>query len=281
MLESPTRARGPATPAQHLAFVPKEHGASLMAVHGLLLGVIAGLEAGGRDLAGLALAVLFGTLFVPLAAAVSVISHPKVRSRALRRAVTLGVALAAIGLLALVRGPAGPLLGLAGAGAGIAALYGVARARTGARSVPTQLAAIAGISLLAPCAWVLLGGGSDRWPLAAVAAFASFGGTVPYVRERVRRRRRADRTVGDRARNGLVALLWQALALALALGALAAGAVHPLVPIAFVPGAVKTFAGILRPESKPPVKRIGYLETVISTVFAALAGVGLGLAPLR
>ncbi len=252
-----------------------------MAMHALLLGVIAGVGAGGRDLLGLALAVLFGTLFVPLTAAVSALSHPRLRSRAFRRAVALGLALSALGLLALVRGPAGPLLGIAGAGAPVGVVYAVARARTGARSVPTQLAAIAGISLLAPFAWVLLGGGSDRWPLAAAGAFASFGGTVPYVRERVRRRRRADRTVAIRARNGLVALLWQALALVCALGALAAGAIHPLVPIALVPGAIKTFAGILRSESRPPIKRIGYLETVISTVFAVLAGIGLGLAPLR
>jgi hypothetical protein len=49
--------------------------------------------------------------------------------------------------------------------------------------------------------------------------------------------------------------------------------------LAFVPGAIKVSLAIARPESRPPIKRIGYLETGISTVFAVLAGIGLGIAP--
>jgi hypothetical protein len=50
-----------------------------------------------------------------------------------------------------------------------------------------------------------------------------------------------------------------------------------LVPLAFVPGALKTAIALARPETKPPIKRIGYLETAISTAFAVLAGIGLGI----
>jgi hypothetical protein len=58
-----------------------------------------------------------------------------------------------------------------------------------------------------------------------------------------------------------------------------AGVVNPLVPVAFVPGALKTFLGLARPETRPPIQRIGYVETAISTAFAILAGVGLGVEP--
>jgi hypothetical protein len=51
------------------------------------------------------------------------------------------------------------------------------------------------------------------------------------------------------------------------------------VTLAFLPGTAKTVGALARPETKPPIRRIGYLETAISTVFAVLAGIGLGIAP--
>jgi hypothetical protein len=39
---------------------------------------------------------------------------------------------------------------------------------------------------------------------------------------------------------------------------------------------VKTVLGIALPERRPELRRIGYLETAISTLFAVLAGMGLG-----
>ncbi len=263
--------------ASALSLVPKEHGASFMAVHSLLLGIVAGFAAGGNDLVGLLLAVSFGALFLPFTAAVSVASHPRLAAAARRRAVVVGLLEAGIAVLALVHGPMEPLLALSGAGAGLACLYAVSRSRTGPRSVPTQLAAIAGIAILAPYAWLLIAGAIGRWPLSGVAAFLAFGGTVPYVRERVRRRRFPDMSLGERLRGGAPAILWQVVALGGTTVAAIAGSLSPLVPIAFVPGAVKVVVALGRRETRPPIKRIGYLETAISTVFAILAGFGLGI----
>jgi hypothetical protein len=262
-----------------LKLVPKEHGASFMSVHSLLLGIVAGIAAGGRVWAGLALAIGFGALFLPLTAAVSVITQPRLARAARRRTVVLGAAFAAVGALALVHGPTLELLWLGGIGIALGGLYAASRAWTGGRSVLSQLSAIATIALLAPLAWLLVAGPTDRWPLAAPVAFLAFGGTVPYVRERVRRRRFPSMTVAERLRGGAVALVWQAVALAGAIVLAVTEVVHPLLPIAFLPGAAKVALAIGRPETKPPIRRIGYLETAISTAFAVLAGIGLGVAP--
>jgi hypothetical protein len=250
-----------------------------MSVHALLLGAVAGLAAGGRDLVGLLLAIVFGALFLPLTAAVSVWSHPKLATRAKRRALVIGLALALAGALALLHGPTAQLVAVGAAGGVLSGAYVAARVRTGPRSVPTQLAAIAGICLFAPLTWLLVAGATARWPLSPLAAFLSFGGTVPYVRERVRRRRFTSLALAQRIRGGLPALLWQAAALLGSSVGAASGLVSWLVPVAFFPGAGKTLLGIVRPESRPPIKRIGYVETIISTVFAVLAGIGLAIAP--
>jgi hypothetical protein len=247
-----------------------------MSAHALLLGCTAALVAGGRDLAGAVLALLLGASFLPTTAAVSVLSHPRMAAPARRRLVILGAAGVALGLLVLAHGPAWPLVWVAAVGAPVGALYMLTRGRFGARSVPTQLCAIAGISLLAPTAWLLIAGDRGPWILAGPAAFLSFGGTVPYVRERVRRRRQGPTTLPSRLRGGAVAIVWQIAALGSAI------AVVPtagwLLPVAYLPGATKTVAGIAMPERRPPIKRIGYLETAISSVFAMLAGIALGAA---
>jgi hypothetical protein len=249
-----------------------------MSAHALLLGIAASVAIGRVDFAGLAIAAAIGTLFVPLAAAISVMSHPAMRASARRRTVALGAFEAALGLAALLHGPTASLVGVGIAGAAVAGTYALARIRTGPRSVPTQLAAIAGISLLAPATWLLSAGTRGAWPLSAVAAFLSFGGTVPYVRERVRRRRPPELAFGDRIRRGAGALAWQAVAVLLALALWDTGSATVLLPIAFVPGLAKTTVGIVRSERKPPIAHIGYLETAVSTLFAVLAGIGMGLA---
>lgn len=262
-----------------LSFVPKEHGASFMSLHALLLGAIAGITAGGRDWAGLAIALAIGALFLPIAAAISVWSHPRLAERARRRIAVLGAALVGASLLALVAGPVRELTVLGVTGAILGGAYAVARGKTGARSILTQLAAIAGITLLAPATWLLVAGPTDRWELAAPVAFLSFGGTVPYVRARVHRRKEPDQGLGARLRGGAVALAWQALAVAVSTGLAVAGVVVTLVPVAYLPGAAKTTLGIARRERKPPIKRIGYVETAVSTVFVVLAGLGLAATP--
>lgn len=248
-----------------------------MSAHALALGLAAALTAGGVDIAGVLIAVALTALFVPLTGAISVLSHPAMRDAARRRAIALGCVGAAVGLAALVHGPASSLAWLVVAAALVAVWYAIARRRAGARGVVTQLAAIAGICLLAPATWLLSIGDRGPWALSAVAAFLSFGGTVPYVRERVRRRRTPDEPLGARLAAGWRALGWQAAALTVGVSLVALDRAGALLPLALVPGAVKTAAGIARRERKPPIQRIGYLETAVSTAFAVLAGIGLGV----
>jgi len=269
-----TPGEGPA-----LRWVPKEHGASFMSVHALLLGIIAGFTSGGSDLVGLLLALALGVLVLPISGAVSVWSHPKLAAKSRRRAGGLAVVFAAIGGLALLHGPSEELLAIGAAAAALAGGYSLARTRKGPRSTPAQLAAIACISLLAPLAWLLIAGPTDGWQLSAPVAFLSFGASVPYVRERVRRRRFKTTTLGERLRGGALPLAWQAIALLAALASTITGMASALLPVAFLPGAAKTVVVIARAESRPPLKRIGYQETALSTVFAVLAGIGLGIGP--
>jgi hypothetical protein len=247
-----------------------------MSAHALLLGLTAAISARGVDLAGALIAVAITALFVPLTAAISAMSHPAMRDAARRRFASLGAIGAALGLAALVHGPASSLAWLACGGSVIALWYGLARRRAGARAVVTRLAAIAGISLLAPATWLLCAGDRGPWWLSSLVAFLSFGGSVPYVRERVRRRRRQVEPLGARLVAAWPALAWQAVALVVGIALVSLDRAGPLLAVAFLPGAVKTVAGVARRERKPPIQRIGYLETAVSTVFAVLAGIGLG-----
>lgn len=265
---APGQGKGP-------GIISREHGANLMSIHALLLGAVAGFAAGGGRPAGLLLSLAFGALFLPMAAAVSSLSRAAIAGRARRRLAELSVAFVLLSAVALAWGPVAELLAIGAAAAGIAVLYGLARTKTGARSVIAQLVAIAGISLFAPLAWLLVGGPSVGWGWSAPAAFLAFGGTVPYVRERVRRRKLSSLSATDRLRRGVPALAWQAAALSGASAATAFASMSWLVPLAFVPGAVKTVLGLARPETRPPIGRIGIVETVLSTVFAVLAGIGL------
>jgi YwiC-like protein len=257
---------------------PKEHGASFMSVHALLLGLVAAVTAGRVDVVGALLAAAITALFVPLTATISVMSHATMRDAARRRALVLAGAGTALGIAAFVHGPTSSLVWLVVAAGPVAGWYALARRRAGARAVVTQLAAIAGISLLAPATWLLCIGARGPWWLSAPAAFLSFGGTVPYVRERVRRRRTEMQPLGPRLSSAWRALAWQAAAIVGGVLAALLGGAGALLPIAFVPGAVKTATGIARRERKPPIRHIGYVETAVSTVFAVLAGIGLGVA---
>jgi hypothetical protein len=274
-----TGSAAPPTPAAEPSLVPKEHGASFMAVHACVLGAVAGIASGGRDWVGLAVGVSVGALFLPIAGAVSVWSHPRFRARARRRVAILGAVLAVASAAALAVGPVPELLACGAVMAALGGGYALARTRTGARSMPSQLTAIASITVLGPVVWLLVAGATDRWQLAAPAAFLSFGGSVPYVRARVRRRRVPEQTLGERLQAGAAALGWQAAAVAAALAVAVAGVVAWLVPVAYLPGAAKTFAGIARRERRPPIARIGYLETAVSSLFVILAGLGLAAAP--
>ncbi len=260
-----------------------------MSVHAWIMGLVASVtwvlhSARGEAFPGLSptgilLSAAGLALFLLLAGAVSVWSHPSMRPAALGRLLGVGGGLALVATLALAHGPRGSLLTLGALALVPGAAYLLARRLTGPRSVPSQLAAIAGMAMVAPAS-ALLASGYPRAVLLWAAGFVAFAGTVPYVRERVRRRKE-ELGLGQRVRRGSVALIWQAGALALAGLGWRSGVLHPLAAVAFVPGAVKTAAGILLPERRPPMSHLGYTETAVSTLFALLGGVGLGLPGLN
>ncbi len=196
-------------------------------MHALLLGLIGGLVAGRvgwHALWGALCAAAFVAMLLPLAAAVAVWSHPALGPLARQRAWRLLPALAMVGAAALAIGPRAQIVALGCAGGGLGAAYLAVRRRWGPRSAGAELAAIAAIGLVGPLAWILVGGASARWYLAAPAMFLAAGGTVPYVRERVRRRPVRDLRLRRRVRRGAPALLWQAALAGLALAGAGAGA---------------------------------------------------------
>lgn len=276
-MEAKNPEKPPARPPRTLRLVPREHGASFMSVHALLLGIVGGIASGGRDLIGILLSLAFGALFLPLAASVSYWSHSSLGARARRRAAILGGVYVVLSLLALARGPRNEMLILGAAAAAVALAYLGARTWKGARSIPAELAAIAGITLFAPLTWLLIAGAARGWALSAPAAFLAFGGTLPYVRERVERRTLGAIGLTQRLARALGAITWQAVALAIATGLATTAVTHPLIVAAFVPGAVKTVVGLGLPEHRPPIRQIGYVETGVSTAFAVLAGLALGM----
>lgn len=270
------RAVSAAPAARRIPLISREHGANLMAVHALLLGLVAGIAAGNASWAGGLVALVFVLVFLPFGAAVSSLSRRPARRQAQRRIAYLSIGMAATGAVALAIGPVVELLAVGVATAALAGSYAAARQASGPRSVLAELLAIASISLFAPLTWLLVSGPAPAWELSAPVAFLAFGGTVPYVRERVHRRKETGLTLVVRLRRGATAVGWQAGALVFAVVATSLGSATWLLPVAFVPGAVKTVAGLAAPERRPPIKRIGILETVVSTVFAILAGIALG-----
>lgn len=248
-----------------------------MAIHALLLGAVAGVTAGDPSWSGLLVAVSFVLVFLPLGAAVSSLSRVAVRRQAQRRIPFLVGGLGVAGAGALAIGPVVELAVIGVAAVFLAGAYEIARRMRGHRSVSAELLAIAGISTFAPMTWLLVSGPSPAWALSGPVAFLAFGGTVPYVRERVHRRKETDLTIAVRLRRGALAMAWQAAALASAAVAAWAGWATWLLPVAFGAGTVKTVAGLTARERRPRIQRIGIVEAVVSTVFAILAGIALGL----
>lgn len=123
----PSLSARPTPAPSRVGLVPREHGASLMALHALALGTVAGLTAGYRTWQGFALVAALGLLFPPLAAAVSAWTHPRLAAAARRRALALGTGLGLVCVLALAYGPRRELLGVGAAAAAAVGAYSRSR----------------------------------------------------------------------------------------------------------------------------------------------------------
>jgi hypothetical protein len=165
--------------------------------------------------------------------------------------------LAAFGLLAAV--PLGANLFLA--------------ARRAEMSLAGELFGIAGLSLGAPAMYYVAAGSAQPqmaglWLL----SFLYFGGTVFYVRLKVRVHARQDAPQGylQRLLIGRTAVIYHFGVLVLTAFLVTTGLVPLFAPLAYVPATCKAVQGVLAWQRPVSVKRIGVIEIIHSLSFALL-----------
>ena len=166
------------------------------------------------------------------------------------------------------------LIPLGGIGAALLLINGRQAIRMEERETMSEIMAIGGLTMTAPAAFYAASG---RWDVTAFWLWALsalyMASSVFYVKLRVYRlnpRKQAERRQA-----------WRSCAfyhsfLILALPALIfAGSLSLFAFIAFAPALVRTFWGMLAPNSKVNLTRAGILEIVYSLVFLVCAALGL------
>jgi hypothetical protein len=142
-------------------------------------------------------------------------------------------------------------------------------------SVMGELAGIVGLALGAPLAYYAATGQLDGvagllWALNALY----FGGTVFYIKLKVRQQPRRPAPPGLRARleEAHAGLVYHAAALAIAIGLAGWGIAPRLVPLVFVPAAAKMLYGAWRWQDKKSlnITRLGVIELLHALIFSAL-----------
>jgi len=141
------------------------------------------------------------------------------------------------------------------------------------RSAAGELTGIAGLALSAPGAYYVATGSLDEtWLILWVLNLLYFGGSVFYVRMRIDQETAKAGPPVLRARlfRGMGVMVYHPLALIAASLLAYFKVVPPLLPIAFLPPAVKAFKGVLEGRSEIKIKTIGFIEVAYSTAFAAM-----------
>lgn len=178
-----------------------------------------------------------------------------------------------LGVMLLVWARLWGLLALGGMAGLLLALYlwqVVGRAET---SVVGELLGVAGLALGAPGAYAV---GTGRFGGTALALWALnflyFGGSVFYVRLRVREQPRRSPPGGWWARLAAarVTILYHLAALVLVAVFAYFGLVSLLAALAFVPMVCKVFQGVLAWPGRVNVRRVGVVEVAHAVAFAAL-----------
>ena len=187
-------------------------------------------------------------------------------------AIYAGLALG-LGVLLLVWSRLWGLLALGGLAALLLSLYLWQVTQRAERSLAGELLGVAGLTLTAPGAYAVGTGRFDGTALMLWALnFLYFGGSVFYVRLRVREqpRRPAPERWWGRLAAARVTILYHLAALALVILFARFGLVSLLAALAFVPMVCKAFQGALTWSGRVNVQRVGVVEVAHAMAFAAL-----------
>ena len=252
---------------------PKEHGAWAMFLVALVVGFGAASKVNGPML-------LFGLT----ALAVFLMRYPLSltikgwqRSRTLPDTWLWVVVYASLalgfGMLLLVWIHLWDLLVLGGLTGLLLVLYLWQVARRAEMSLIGELLGVAGLALVAPGAYAVGTGHFDSTALVLwVLNFLYFGGSVFYVRLRVREQPRHPPPRGwwGRLAAARVTILYHLTTLALVLAFARFGLTSLLAALAFVPMVCKAFQGVLAWPGQVNVRRVGVVELAHAVAFAAL-----------
>jgi hypothetical protein len=260
-----------AAPKRKAAPVPREHGAWFMLGHCLLIGALVG---GSFTLPVLLIIVASVLSFMAM-------QGLKQLARAFRNR-QHGVA------VRLPKASAGFLAGAVAAGAAavfgwnlyalliwgivsfvITAVYAWVLFRRKERSVLGEWLGITGLTLSAGAVWTA---GTGRWGTEALILWALallyFGGTVPYVKFRVKQMKKETHRLGSRMVQSRNATLYCLVALGLVALAALLDFIPFLAAVPFVLSLAKVLWTAVRGKGPQKIAHVGYGEAVFSTVFA-------------
>ncbi len=132
---------------------------------------------------------------------------------------------------------------------------------------------IAGLALAAPGAYLVAGAPADATALVIyLLNVLYFGGTVSYIKFRVRQQPRIPHSAGlcERVAAGRVTLLYHGVAIGIVAVLALVGWVPALAPIAFVPTLCKAIGGVMARQERPNLPRLGFTELWFTIGFAAI-----------
>jgi hypothetical protein len=260
-------------PKKKRAPVPKEHGAWFMLGHCLLIGALVARSFGMPVWLIITASVLFFMAMQGLKQVARAFRHrvhgvpfrfPKASAGFLAGAVVSGVA-------AIVGWRIEALLIWGALSVVITATYAWILFQRKERSVLGEWLGILGLTLSAGAVWTAGAGRWDREALILWAlSFLYFGGTVPFVRFRVKQMKAGSTGLGERMGHARNAMLYSFIVLAL-VGFLAALAYIPsLAVLPFALSLGKILWAMSRGKAPLKIAHVGYSEAVYSSLFAVL-----------
>jgi hypothetical protein len=251
--------------------LPHEHGAWAMFAMPLLVGLGATHSVNGEAALFALTAFCFFLLRYPLMWAIKS-RAPDVRHAALRWSAIYAAVTGISGVWLLLVSQIWELILIGAFGLGVLAIYLLLAARRAEMSTAGEWIGIAGLALGAPGMYLASSGRLDSTAFALYAVnLLYFGGTVSYIKFKVREQpRAAARVSGVRARlwTGRATLAYHALLLLVGASFAAIGFVPALTAVAFCLPMCKVVAGIAARPARTSLPRLGFIELGVTLAFA-------------
>jgi hypothetical protein len=253
--------------------VPKEHGAWFMLGHCLLIGALVSGSFGIPVLLVIAASVL---VFIAMQGLKQLTRALRQREHQIPMRVpwaSLGFLLAAAvaGLAAVVGWDLKVLLLWGVASLVLTAVYAWVLFQRRERSLLGEWLGIFGLTMSAGTVWTAGNGGWGREALWLWAlAFLYFGGSVPYVKFRVKQMKAETTSLRSHLSYAKIALLYTFVTLAAVVFAGVNDLVPALVVVPFALSLAKVVWVTLRGQGPKRVAHVGYSEVVFSTLFAVV-----------